>query len=195
MLATTMLVAMTFVLSPSPALRNRILVSALAGAFILAAIIAVALSLPEIQKIFVLRASLSQSYDVGATGRFGNQLASIPLLLTQPGGMSPRHFALIFGQDPHNVYINAFASYGWLGGISFITMTAMTVWAGWRAMIARTPWQHHAIAVFCPLLSTLIQAMQIDIDHWRHFYLLLGLNWGLMAASLAYVRQGGEKRR
>jgi len=195
MLASSMLVAMTFVLTPSPALRNRILVSALAGAFILAAIIAVALSIPEIQKIFVLRASLSQSYDVGATGRFGNQLASIPLLLTQPGGMSPRHFALIFGQDPHNVYINAFASYGWLGGISFITMTAMTVWAGWRAMIARTPWQHHAIAVFCPLFSTLIQAMQIDIDHWRHFYLLLGLNWGLMAASLAYLRRGAGAQR
>jgi hypothetical protein len=24
--------------------------------------------------------------------------------------------------------------------------------------------------------------MQIDIDHWRHFYLILGMIWGMEAA-------------
>jgi hypothetical protein len=186
MAASLLLVVLTFVLTPSPALRNRILVSALAGGIALAIIIAIALNVPEIQRIFAIRASLVQSYDVGATGRFGNQIASIPMLLTQPNGMNPRHFHYIFGEDPHNVYLNAFASYGWLGGVSFLTLSVLSFWAGWRAIIARTPWQHHAIAVYCVLVSTLLQAFQIDIDHWRHFYLLLGLNWGLFAASLAW---------
>ena len=186
MLASLLLVVLTFVLSPSPALRNRILVLSLAGAIVLAAIVAIALSIPEVQRIFEIRASLAQSYDVGETGRFGNQIASIPMILTEPNGMSPRHFHFVFGADPHNVYLNAFASYGWLGGISFVTLVITSFWAGWRAIVSRTPWQHHALAVYCPLVATLLQAVQIDIDHWRHFYLLLGLNWGLFAASLAW---------
>ena len=36
--------------------------------------------------------------------------------------LGPLHFQKIFGQDPHNVYINAFASYGWLGGISYFLL-------------------------------------------------------------------------
>ena len=58
--------------------------------------------------------------------------------------------------------------------------------AGWKAIFTRTPWQHHAIAVFCPLFTTMLQGIQIDTDHWRHFYLLVGLTWGLFAASADY---------
>ena len=29
----------------------------------------------------------------------------------------------------------------------------------------------------------------IDSDHWRHYYLVLGVLWGLMAASRAYLRR------
>jgi hypothetical protein len=196
MLASLLLVALTFVLSPSPELRNRIMVSALAGGIALAVLVVVALNVPAIHRLFEIRASLSQSYDVGETGRFGNQIASIPLILTEPNGMNPRHFHYIFGEDPHNVYLNAFASYGWLGGVSFITLAIMSFWAGWRAIVVRTPWQHHAMAVYCPLVTTLLQAIQIDIDHWRHFYLLLGLNWGLFAASLAWkAKHGGAVHR
>jgi hypothetical protein len=27
----------------------------------------------------------------------------------------------------------------------------------------------------------------IDIEHWRHYFLILGVLWGLMAASRAYA--------
>jgi O-antigen ligase len=189
MLASLLLVVLTFVLTPSPALRNRIMVSALAGGIALVILVVIALNIPAIHRLFEIRASLAQSYDVGETGRFGNQIASLPLILTQPNGMNPRHFHYIFGEDPHNVYLNAFASYGWLGGASFLTMVITSFWAGWRGIIIRAPWQHHAIAVYCTLVSTLLQAIQIDIDHWRHFYLLLGSNWGLFAASLAWAAQ------
>jgi hypothetical protein len=144
------------------------------------------LQVPAIKALFEIRASLNQSYDVGETGRFGNQIASIPLILTQPQGMNPRHFRYIFGQDPHNVFLNAFASYGWLGGFSFFTLVIMTFWIGWRTIKVRTPWQHHAIAIYCPLVAVLVQGVQIDTDHWRHLYLLLGCMWGLLAATLDY---------
>ena len=44
-----------------------------------------------------------------------------------------------------------------------------------------------SIALFCAFLTTALQGVQIDTDHWRHFYWMLGLNWGLYAASMGYV--------
>ncbi len=184
-----LLVVFTLLLAPSPALRNRVIFLSVSGAVLLSVAGVAAVQVPQIQKLFEVRASLSQSYDVGEEGRFGRQIASIPRVLTQPGGMNPRHFRYIYGQDPHNVYLNAFASYGWLGGFTFFALVIMTFWAGWRAMRTRTPWQHHAIAIYCPLVAVMLQGVQIDIDHWRHFYLLLGCMWGLLGATLAYERQ------
>jgi O-antigen ligase len=191
--ALLLLVLMSLLLAPSSALRNRVIFGSIAGIILLVALISAVMTFPEVQRIFELRASLSQSYDVGETGRFGNQINSLPYILAQPGGMAPRHFRAIFGADPHNVYLNAFASYGWLGGFSFIALVVTTVWAGWRACLPRTPWQHHSIAIFCPLVTTLAQAIQIDIDHWRHFYLLLGCIWGLFAVTLAQQKAQAEK--
>jgi hypothetical protein len=31
-----------------------------------------------------------------------------------------------------------------------------------------------------------LQGFQIDIDHWRHVYLMLGMVWGLEAARLRW---------
>ena len=191
--ALIMLVSLSLLLAPSNALRNRVIFGSIAGVILLVVLISVVMSIPQVQRIFEIRASFSQSYDVGETGRFGNQVNSLPYILTLPYGMYPRHFHTVFGEDPHNVYLNAFASYGWLGGFSFLTLVAMTVWIGWRACLPRTPWQHHSIAVFCPLVTTLAQGIQIDIDHWRHFYLLLGCMWGLFAVTLAWQRAAAEK--
>jgi len=33
------------------------------------------------------------------------------------------------------------------------------------------------------------QSVIIDIDHWRHYFLVLGVLWGLIAASRAYLAQ------
>jgi hypothetical protein len=195
--SSILLVVLTLLVSPSVALRRRIILLSISGAVILAVGTIGILQVPAIKSIFQERASLNQSYDVGETGRFGNQIASIPLILTQPNGMNPRHFHYVFGQDPHNVFLNAFASYGWLGGFSFFTLVIMTFWVGWRTIRVRTPWQHHAIAIYCPLVSVLVQGVQIDTDHWRHLYLLLGCMWGLCAATIDYerkMRSGGETR-
>jgi hypothetical protein len=31
-----------------------------------------------------------------------------------------------------------------------------------------------------------VESAIIDIDHWRHYFLILGVLWGLMAASRPY---------
>lgn len=189
--AVLLLVGLTFIVTPSLKLRMRIIVLVSLGAVLLVALIAFLLSFEQVRILFTERASLVQNYDAGETGRFGRQLHSIPLLLELPLGFGPIQFGSLFGGDPHNVYLNAFASYGWLGGLSYILLILATMAASWNAIFTRTPWQHHAIAVFCPLFTTILQGIQIDTDHWRHFYLLLGLIWGLYAASAAYRPHGG----
>ncbi len=172
-------VALLFLTSSTAALRQRIAVMAVAGLVVMVAVLLLLLSFDDIREVFNERASLSQSYDIGETGRFGAQMRSIPMLLELPNGFGPLRFGAIFLQDPHNVYVNAFASYGWLGGISYFALIAVTCLVGWRQVFRRTPWQRHAIVIWSVLFVTIVQGFQIDTDHWRHFYLMLGLIWGM----------------
>lgn len=183
--ATLLMVALTFLTAPSAARRARIIgLSLLALGFVVVALL-FALSFENIRSVFEVRANLVQDYDGGVTGRFGNQLRSIPLLLDEPNGFGPLRFRWLFPEDPHNVYINAFASYGWLGGFSWLALMAATCLVGWRLVFQRTPRQTHAIALWSVLFVTILQGMQIDTDHWRHMYLMLGLVWGLAALPAA----------
>jgi hypothetical protein len=192
-LALILLFGLTFVTGPRPGIRLRVMIYAGACVVALLALLAVALSIDEIRQIFEERATLAQSYDVGATGRFGNQLRSIPLLLSNLNGLGPLRFHVYFGADPHNVYINAFASYGWLGGLSYLALIVATWVVGWRTVFRRGPFQSHAIAIWSALAAMTIQGYQIDTDHWRHFYLMLGLIWGI--ASAAHLSEAGRSRR
>jgi len=176
---------LTFIVSPSIKARSRIVFIAIACAIAAALLVSFALSFEKVRAIFEIRAHLLQTYDAGATGRFGDQLRAVPMLLERINGFGPLQYHYYFGKDPHNVYLNAFASYGWLGGFGFILLTLSAFWVTWRAVFTASPWQHHAIAVACPLIFTMLQGVQIDTDHWRHFYLLLGLMWGLYAATVS----------
>lgn len=185
--ATMLMIIFTFVLTPSAPLRSRIIFLSILGAGIVAVLLIALLSIESVRSLFLDRLTLEKSYDSGEHGRFGIQANSIQYLLMSPQGFGPTLFRKLFGQDPHNVFLNAFASYGWVGGVTYLMMTVTTVALGFRTMLIRTPWQHYSIVVFCPLLTTILQGVQIDTDHWRHFYWLMGLQWGLFAASMAYA--------
>lgn len=176
-----LMVGLTFLTAPSAAGRARIVALTLAAVGLLTVALLVALSFENIRNVFEIRASLVQDYDGGVTGRFGSQLRSIPLLLDEPNGFGPLRFRWVFPEDPHNVYINAFASYGWLGGVSWLALMSATCLVGWRLVFQRSPRQNHAIALWSVLFVTILQGIQIDTDHWRHLYLMLGLVWGLAA--------------
>jgi O-antigen ligase len=177
------MVGMTFITTPDFRLRSRLLISTVIGAVLVVVLATLALTIEPVQELFVERWSLHQSYDVGETGRFANQLNAVPMLLENPNGLGPQRFYLTFGSDPHNVYVNAFASYGWLGGLAYFLLIAAALSTCWRIVLTPSPWRNHAIAVAAPLLLVIIQGVQIDTDHWRHFYLLLGLAFGLLSAT------------
>ena len=194
--STMLMVGLTFLTTRSPALRQRIVGVSIVGLIGVAILLAIALSIPAIRDVYDIRASLSQDYDIGETGRFGDQLRSLPLLLDLPFGFGPLQFRNHFhGEDPHNVYLNAFASYGWIGGLSFAAFTAATVYLGWRLAFQRTPLQTQAIAVWSCLFVQILQGFQIDTDHWRHLFLLMGALYGLIAASRRYAAPAPARTR
>jgi hypothetical protein len=140
--------------------------------------------------LLVQRFAVTQYYDEGEKGRFGAQLRSLTDLIEMPNGYGPMRYKWIQGGDPHNSYVNAFASYGWLGGFSFIVLVAYSYFIGFRLIFKRSPVQHAAQVFFPCLFTSFLQAMQIDIDHWRHVFLFIAAVWGLEAARLRWLRTG-----
>jgi O-antigen ligase len=180
--ATLLISAMVFHTTEEARSRARLLfIFAMVFGLVVAGAV-VALSVDSIRDVFTMRASLNQDYDLGETGRFGNQLRSLPLLLDRPFGMGPLRYRTFFDLDPHNSYLANFADNGWLGGLSFMFLVGVTTFVGFRLCLKPSPYRRNAQVLFVALLMYFLQAFQIDIDHWRFVHLLLGAVWGLEAA-------------
>jgi hypothetical protein len=168
-------------------MRRRILLWAAIVMIIAVIAILLLLSNDDIRDVFFTRATVTQDYDEGPTGRFGNQLRAIPMLLERPNGFGPLRFRLIFDLDTHNAYVNAFASNGWLGGFAFIALVLTTCYVGFRGSFKSSPYLREMQLIWSATFVFLLQAFQIDIDHWRMFFVVLGAVWGIEAARSKWV--------
>ena len=79
-------------------------------------------------------------------------------------------------------------NHGWVGGVAYLAQVLLTLVIGWCAMFVRTPWQAFTIATYLTFTALVLEGFIVDTDHWRHYYLLLGLVWGLAIANMNYVR-------
>jgi hypothetical protein len=146
----------------------------------------VLLSFDQVSNLFKERASFNQPYDSGRFGRFGRHLLGADMALDYPVGIGPLQFRRFFPEDTHNSFLNAFMSGGWISGILYPALVFTTAIYGLRQAFVRTPWQRTYIAIVSTLIVTLLESFIIDTDHWRHYFMLLGLTWGLAVASTAY---------
>jgi hypothetical protein len=174
--------ALMFLTGRSVRQRTRIIAMALAIVAVGALGLAVLLSFDVVANLFAERANVLQSYDVGEEGRFARHSLGALLALDRPLGIGPLQFATIFPEDPHNSYLNAFMSGGWLAGIAYISLILVTLLYGLRYVFTVTPWQQTYIVVFAAFAGTAFESAIIDSDHWRHYFLLMGVLWGLMGA-------------
>jgi hypothetical protein len=180
--AAIMLV-LTFITTRSSSLRLRIVLLSMTGVVLMGLFIAALISIDSVRDLFLQRASLEQSYDLGAQGRFARYGLGAILALDKPIGIGPLQFAKFFPEDTHDSFLNAFMSGGWLSGACYPVLIALTLVFGFRAVFVRTPWQPSTIAVFAGFFGVVSESVIIDIDHWRHTFLLMGLMWGLIAAT------------
>jgi hypothetical protein len=179
--------ALSMITADSHKMRMRIGLAALAIGFLAVAALLIALTQEQVREFFFQRAAATQDYDEGPTGRFGNQLRALPMLLELPNGMGPLRYRLTFGIEPHNSYLNAFASDGWLGGFAFIGLALLTLRVGLRLSLGASPYIREGQFVFSAMLVLFLQALQIDLDHWRFFFIFVGAMWGLEAARVKWA--------
>jgi hypothetical protein len=175
----------SYVTTRSHAQRLRIVVVILIGGMMLAAFIMALLSLEQVADLFKERASLVQDYDAGHGGRFGRHILGALMILDYPFGIGPLQFSKYLPEDPHNTFLNAFMTGGWLGGCAYLALILITLFQGLRHVFVQTPWQATYIAAYAAFVGEVGESYVIDVTHWRHFYLIMGVVWGLMVAGLA----------
>ena len=66
-------------------------------------------------------------------------------------------------------------------------MTVITLVIGLQFVFVATPWPQTYTAVYAAFFGVFGESAIIDSNHWRHYFLLLGLTWGLMTASRSYL--------
>ena len=160
--------------------RLRIMVFAMIGAGVLALFIVALLSLDQVADLFKERASLVQDYDSGHLGRFGRHTLGALMALDHPNGIGPLQFTKYLPEDPHNSFLDAFMAGGWLGGVTYLAIALVMVVLGLRHVFVPAPWQATYIALYAAFLGEVGESYIIDVQHWRHYFLIVGLVWGLM---------------
>ena len=188
MVASAIVVTALFVGSASGAFRLRIATMSLFAVVLVAAAILVALQIPGTAEFLAQRAQLVQHYDGGESGRFARFVDGFVMAMEHPLGIGPLNFGRFLGEDTHNIWLKALMDYGWLGFASFALLTGWTLAGGFRILFRDRPWQPYLLCAYAVFVGHLLLGMVIDMDHWRHFYLLIGLIWGAMALEARHQR-------
>ncbi|MDB5622101.1 MAG: O-antigen ligase family protein [Devosia sp.] len=178
-LSSLLVFGLCFLLEAYARDKVRMMILALAGSLVILVAFAGLLSIPEVGSLFEERASVAQDYDTGDTGRFGRQGYAFDLALSHPLGLGPTEFHnLRIIEQPHNTYVTVIQGYGWGGGACYYLLVLATLWRGLRGLAdpRRRKLLIPALAVFIPLV---VQSGVIDTDHWRHYFLVVGLIWGI----------------
>jgi hypothetical protein len=177
-------VALLLAAAPEPRMRTRILLFSTAALVAMALFVVALLLIPAVHDMFLERAKAIQPYDIGPGGRFWEQRLALGVILESPNGLGPFEFFRLYGTQQHDVYMQAFLVYGWIGGVAYLALVAVTLAIGFRASLVPAPWQAYLIAAYGAFVGEAVEGFIVDTDHWRHFFLILGLVWGLTAASI-----------
>jgi hypothetical protein len=181
--ATLLTIMLMYITTKSPKRRFRIATLTLVAAALAVVAVILLLSVSSTASLFEERASLHQPYDSGRFGRFGRHLLGAAMSLDYPFGIGPLQFERFFPEATHNSFLNAFMSGGWLSGAVYPALMITTLCYGFRGVFQRTPWQTSYIAVYSTLVVTFFESFIIDTDHWRHYFLIIGLTWGIAVAN------------
>ena len=181
--SAVLMLALLALTSRSTNQRVRIALFAIFGALAIAAVVLALLSVKDVSDLFEDRATLVKDYDAGHGGRFGRHILGALMIPERPFGIGPLQFTRYFSEDPHNSFLDAFMTGGWLAGVAWAAITMMTLLLGLRHVFARTPWQMTYIAAYAAFVGEVGESYIIDVPHWRHYFLIMGIVWGLMTAS------------
>ncbi|MDF3155748.1 O-antigen ligase family protein [Mesorhizobium sp. XAP10] len=186
--SAVLLTGCLFLQSASGMFRLRVVVMTIAALALLVVAMIVILQLPGVSEMFSNRAHLEQSYDTARLGRFARYGIGFQMAMEHPFGIGPLVFGTIFGEDTHDIWLKMLMDYGWLGFVSFLALVLWTIAAGFRILLRDRAWQPYLLCAYVAFIGNIGLGTFIDIDHWRHVYLLLGLIWGAIALEYRHQR-------
>jgi len=182
-LSAIVMLAILFFTEGDGRMKRKLVVMTLGAVAGIVVLLAVAMSFQSVRQMFTIRAELLQDYDSARTGRFGRQQEAVNIVVERPNGLGPLQFGPMFKGDVHNVYLSAFIAYGWAGGLAYLAIVLITLKRGLGAVLRNSPWRSFLAAAYATFVGLALEGLIIDTDHWRHFFLLIGVIWGLAIAT------------
>jgi O-antigen ligase len=158
-----------------PGARWRNLIYFTVIAVIVGAVLAYAMTIPQIREVLSYRTEM-QDYDAD---RFATFSAALRLGFNSPLGVGPFQSVLLLDYATHNVYLRVFSENGVIGFLSFAGFLLLTLTRSvFLSQKAGNRIQRSLFALAAAaLVGTLLNSFTIDTLHWRHFWLLLALGW------------------
>ena len=187
---------LTFLTQHDFRVRRRIVFFVVIG---LAAVVVLLLVLSSIGTVgqMIAERSQLQDYDVNADNRSRIQLEidSFHVMFNFPLGMGPWGFAHATNWVSHDTFLGTMLNHGWIGGTAYMTLIVVTLWIGFRTLWMGAPWQSLLVATYASFVALVFEGVWGDTDHWRAFYIALGIVWGLVAATQKIAWQDLRYRR
>lgn len=187
-MSAALMVWLLFITSPDRTARKRVVMLVIAGLIGFAILFAVLMSIETVREMLIQRFGV-QSYDTGSEGsRLNTQAKALSDIFDYPMGMGPWEFLRINQLAAHNSIMGTLLNLGWIAGFAYTAVILLTLVIGLRCLVIRTPWQPFLIATYSSFVGVLPVGFVIDTDHWRHYYLVVGIVWGLSIATFNFVR-------
>lgn len=188
-ITAVMFYSLLLINEPKAKMRAKYLLMGVIGAFCLIVGVIGALQIDAVWEIISQRAKVVQEYDGARIGRFARHAIGFELALSKPFGIGVLEFGFLYGEDEHNVYLRSLLSYGWLGFVSWLAMVLWPLIAGFKLLFLDRPWRPYFQVAYVVFVGHLLVGWVIDIDHWRHVYLIMGVMWGCILLEKKHRRE------
>jgi hypothetical protein len=188
------LVAIMLLKERTGAFRLKILSLSIAAILVMTLGMAAAMQSKKVYNLFESRAKLVQEYDGARLGRFERHKMGFLMSMERPLGLGPMMLGKMFGEDEHNIWLKSLTTYGWLGFVCYIILIWWTLIIGFRNLLRDRPWQPYLMIAWVMVAGHALIGNVIDIDHWRHVYLLFGIVWGCAALESRHQRKERAER-
>ena len=74
-------------------------------------------------------------------------------------------------------------------------LVGTTIYAASKNILKERPWQGYLQVCLIVIIGHALVGLVVDIDRWRHLYLIYGLTWGMIAAERIWQKNQIQRLR